>query len=62
MLNPDALIPATSVILFFGAATAMAAVDEAQIHRYIEFSRSQPIRTWKGGQRAARDNENSSAF
>ena len=40
---------ARELVTYFGAATAMRAIDETQIRAYTDFALAQPLRVWTGG-------------
>jgi hypothetical protein len=50
------------ILQFFGPTTAVAAINDAEIQRYINFSLATPIRVWKGARHIARDTPQAAKF
>jgi integrase len=50
------------ILQFFGPSTAIVAITEPEIQRYINFSLAKPIMVWKGAQNIQRDTPGAEKF
>lgn len=53
---------AREIVDFFGSATAIASIDETQIHRYVEYCSTRPIMVWRGARSIDKDSPEAAAY